>query len=101
MTFENINVEETIESVQEQMKSDKTLSLTLASSINLLILLIKILISRIGINSQNSNLPPSSNYPKRTRGKDKKLARRSLPIKLEDKKGIQVQLSNNLKTLMK
>jgi len=75
MTFENINVEETIESIQEQMKADKSLAPAFANSINLLILLIKILISRLGLNSQNSSLPPSSNYPKRIRGKDKKKRR--------------------------
>lgn len=72
MTFENINVEQTIESVQEQMKADKSLSPALANSINLLILLIKILISRLGLNSNNSSLPPSSNNPRKSRGKDKK-----------------------------
>lgn len=72
MTFENINVEETIDSVREQMKTDKSLSPALANSINLLILLIKILISRLGVNSNNSSLPPSSNNPRKTRGKDKK-----------------------------
>lgn len=72
MTFENINVEQTIESVQEQMRADKSLSPALANSINLLILLIKILISRLGINSSNSSLPPSTNNPRKLRGKDKK-----------------------------
>lgn len=72
MTFENINVEQAIESVQEQMKADKSLSPALANSINLLILLIKILISRLGLNSSNSSLPPSTNNPRKLRGKDKK-----------------------------
>lgn len=72
MTFENINVEATIESVQEQIKTDKTISPALTNSINLLILLIRVLISRIGLNSSNSSLPPSSNNPHRPRGKDKK-----------------------------
>ena len=72
MTFENINVEQTIESVQEQMRADKSLSPALSNSINLLIFLIKILISRIGINSSNSSLPASSNNPRKSRGKDKK-----------------------------
>ena len=72
MTFENINVEETIELIQEQLKKNKSLSPEFSHSINLLILLIKILISRLGLDSQNSSLPPSSNNPRKTRGKDKK-----------------------------
>lgn len=72
MTFESINAEEAIESIQKQMKADKSLSPSLANSINVLILLVKILISRIGLDSKNSSLPPSSNNPRKTRGKDKK-----------------------------
>ena len=72
MNFENINVEKTIESVQEQLKRNKSLSPEFIRSINLLLILIKILISRLGLNSQNSSLPPSSNNPKRIRGKDRK-----------------------------
>ena len=72
MTFESINAEEAIESIQKQMKADKSLSPSLANSINVLILLVKILISRIGPDSKNSSLPPSSNNPRKIRGKDKK-----------------------------
>lgn len=72
MTIENINIEKTIESTLKEVNSDKSLSPGLVNSINLLVLIIKLLISRLGLNSQNSSLPPSSNNSKRTRGKDKK-----------------------------
>ena len=72
MTVNNINIEETIESTLEEMKKDKSLSPGLVNSINLLVLIIRLLISKLGLNSENSSLPPSSNNPRKTRGRDKK-----------------------------
>ncbi len=72
MTIESINIEQTIESTLLEVKKDKSLSPGLVNSINLLVLIIKLLISRLGLNSTNSSLPPSTNNPRRTRGADKK-----------------------------
>ena len=72
MTIKNINIEETIKQVQESMDADKSLSPTLRNLVNILILVIQLLVEKLGMNSSNSSLPPSSDGLKKKRGKDKK-----------------------------
>ena len=72
MTIENLNIEKVISSTEERIQKDKHLSPAMRESINLLILIIRLLVSRLTLNSKNSNLPPSTNNPRKTRGKDKK-----------------------------
>lgn len=70
MTVGHINVKETIEKIQAELAKDKSISPVLASSIELLIVVIQMLLDRLKMNSSNSSLPPSSD--RKTRGKDKK-----------------------------
>ena len=72
MTIENINIEKSIASIQEKIKNDKSLSPSLIKAIDLLILIVQLLISRLTLNSLNSSLPPSTNNSRKIRGKDKK-----------------------------
>lgn len=72
MTIKNINIEDTIKQVKESMEADKSLSPVLRNLINVLILVIELLSEKIGMNSSNSSLPPSSDRAKKKRGKDKK-----------------------------
>ena len=72
MTIENINIEKSIASIQKKNKDDKFLSPSLIKAIDLLILIVQLLISRLTLNSRNSSLPSSTNNPRKIRGKDKK-----------------------------
>jgi len=66
MTISNIDVEATIERVKTQLASEKDLSPALKSSLEVLLLLVAILLSRLGLNSKNSSKPPSAD-PNRTK----------------------------------
>ena len=66
MTISNIDVEATIERVKTQLAAEKDLSPALRSSLDVLLLLMTILLSRLGLNSKNSSKPPSAD-PNRTK----------------------------------
>ena len=59
MKLENINVNETLEKARKQLSSEKNISPSLKTTIEILILLVTILLNRIGVNSKNSSKPPS------------------------------------------
>ena len=59
MTFENINVEKTIQRVNDLIAEEKDLSPAFKASIEVLLLLVTILVNRLGLNSKNSSKPPS------------------------------------------
>ena len=87
MTIDNINANETINSIKEKIKKDKSLPPAIIESINLLILIIQLLISRQTLNSRNSSLPPSTNNPRKTRGKDKKREKKRSSRKIGGQEG--------------
>ena len=60
MKLESIYVEETIERTKKLLAEDPNVSPALSSSIELLLILVTILINRLGLNSQNSSKPPST-----------------------------------------
>ena len=66
MTIGNVDVEATIERVKTQLAAEKDLSPALKSSLEVLLLLVTILLSRLGLNSKNSSKPPSTD-PNRTK----------------------------------
>lgn len=57
---EGIDIQKTIASIQKQLDADDSVSPVLRASINLLILVVTLLANRLGLNSQNSHLPPST-----------------------------------------
>ena len=76
MTISNINVEESIQSVLEEVEKDKSLSPALVKSIKVLVLIINLLVARIGLNSKNSSLPPSKDGKRKRRRKKRKKSTR-------------------------
>jgi len=60
MTIGNLDVEATIERVKNQLAAEKDLSPALKSSLEVLLLLVTLLLSRLGLNSKNSSKPPST-----------------------------------------
>ena len=72
MNLKNINVKEAVDKVKDLFTKEKNLSPTFKAAIELLILIIILLCNKLGLNSDNSSKPPSSN-PNRKRGtKNKK-----------------------------
>ncbi|HIJ48320.1 MAG TPA: IS66 family transposase, partial [Gammaproteobacteria bacterium] len=70
MKIENIQVDETIEKVKKQIEEEKDLSPALRASLELLLTLVALLLSRIGLNSRNSSKSPASD-PNRKKKKKK------------------------------
>ena len=74
MKLKDINIDETIQEVESLLSNEKELSPALFSMIKIMIMLLKLLTDRIGLNSSNSSKPPSSdpNRLKPTRKKSGK-----------------------------
>jgi len=72
--LDGINIDTTLAEVELTLLNDKTLSPSLVSMIKILILVVKLLTNRVGLNSSNSSKPPSSdpNRLKPTRKKSGK-----------------------------
>ena len=58
--IEGIDIPKTIASITKQLEADESLSPALRASIELLMMLVTLLANRLGLNSQNSHTPPSS-----------------------------------------
>ena len=74
MKLDNIDIDETLKEVESLLNTEKDLSPALLSMIKIMIMLLKLLTNRIGLNSINSSKPPSSdpNRLKPTRKKSGK-----------------------------
>lgn len=59
MSVGNINIEKALRDVRELMEKEK-LSPAMKSALQVILLLVKILLDRMGLNSKNSSKPPSS-----------------------------------------
>ena len=62
MTINNINVEETVQQVANLLAAEQGLSPALKGSLEMLLLLVSLLLSRLGLNSSNSSKPPSTSW---------------------------------------
>ena len=60
MKISGIDIESNIENIQAQIKADKTLSPSMRTAMDLLLLIVTLLCQRLGLNSSNSSKPPSS-----------------------------------------
>lgn len=71
MKLGNIDIDATLKEMESLLVSDKTLSPALVSMIKVLMVLVKLLTDRTGLNSSNSSKPPSSD-PNRLKPSRKK-----------------------------
>ena len=60
MTINNVDLDVTLKKVETLLSEEKGLSLAMRSMVELLVLLIKLLVNRLNLNSRNSSKPPSS-----------------------------------------
>jgi transposase len=76
VTLKDVDINTTIKEVRELLEKEKALSPALRSMIEMLILIVSLLVSRLGLNSRNSSKPPSTD-PNRQRKEKKKGDRKS------------------------
>lgn len=60
MKVSGIDIENNIEKIKQQIEADKTLSPSMRTTLDLLLLIVNLLCQRLGLNSRNSSMPPSS-----------------------------------------
>ncbi len=60
MKIDNIDIDATLSEVKRLLKEDKNISPALAAIINVLLMLVKLMANRAGLNSTNSSKPPST-----------------------------------------
>ena len=60
MKVSGIDIESNIEKIKQQIEDDKTLSVSMRTTLDLLLLIVNLLCQRLGLNSSNSSKPPSS-----------------------------------------
>ena len=74
MTINNIDIESTLKKVNSLLATEKELSPTMRSMVELLVLLVTLLVNRLNVNSRNSSKPPSKdpNRKKVSKAKDGK-----------------------------
>jgi len=73
--LDGIDIEGTLKELESTLASEKEVSPALKSMIGILILIVKLLTNRMGLNSSNSSKPPSSD-PNRLKSSKKKSARK-------------------------
>lgn len=76
MRINDIDIDATLSEVELLLKEDKQLSPALRSLITVLVMVVKLLTNRIGLNSRNSSKPPSTD-PKREKQTRKKTNKKS------------------------
>lgn len=67
MSVEKININESIAKAETSLREQKNISAEFRATMELLIVIVKILVQRLGVNSGNSSKPPSTD-PNRKRG---------------------------------
>lgn len=70
MTLKEVNINGTLSKLRQQLKDEQDVSPALRATIEMLLVIVTLLAQRLGLNSRNSSMPPSSD-PHRTR-KEKK-----------------------------
>ena len=60
MKADKINITETVESARKLLETDKKISPAVRAMFNMLLMIITLLAGKLGLNSQNSSKPPSS-----------------------------------------
>lgn len=71
MTINDINITKTLKEVDCLLEQEKNLSPALKAIINVLIMVVKLLTNRLGLNSNNSSKPPSTDPNRKKEPKEK------------------------------
>jgi transposase len=71
VSINDVNITETIAKVERTLREDKRVPSEFRALVELLLVIVKLLVDKVGLNSRNSHKPPSSD-PNRPRGRHKK-----------------------------
>jgi transposase len=71
VSINDINITETIAKVEKTLREDKRVPVEFSSLVELLLVIVKLLVDKVGLNSRNSSKPPSQD-PNRPRGRKRK-----------------------------
>jgi transposase len=69
MKVSGIDIESNINNIKAQIEADNTLSPSMRTAMDLLLLIVTLLCQRIGLNSHNSSIPPSSDQNRKKNSK--------------------------------
>jgi transposase len=76
--IDSVDIDTAINNVQKLLEEDKTISNSLKAAISVLLILVKTLTNRLGLNSKNSSKPPSTDdKSKRKTNKNSNLSKNS------------------------
>lgn len=92
MKVSGIDIESNVEKIKQQIEADKTLSPSMRTTLDLLLLIVNLLCQRLGLNSRNSSKPPSSD-PNRVKSPKNKSSNKSGGQK--GHKGTTLSLNDN------
>lgn len=71
MTIGKVNISDALKNVESMLEQDKSASPQMRAMMELLVIIINLLLGKLGLNSENSSIPPSKD-PKRPRGSKRK-----------------------------
>lgn len=94
MKVSGIDIESNVEKIKQQIEADKTLSTSMRTALDLLLLIVSLLCQGLGLNSRNSSKPPSTD-PNR-----KNHLKTIVQIRVVDKKAIKGQRYHLIKIRM-
>jgi len=77
VTIDNIDIDATLKDVERLMQEDEQISPALKSTMTVLVLVVKLLTNRLGLDSRNSSKPPSSDLNREKQKQAKKSGRKS------------------------
>jgi len=72
MKLETTNITALLEEAESLLKAESGISPAFATSMKLILVVMKLLIDRLGLNSSNSSIPPSQDPNRKKKEKDKK-----------------------------
>ena len=70
MKVSGIDIESNVEKIKQQIKADTTLSPSMRTTLDLLLLIVTLLCQRLGLNSSNSSKPPSTDLNRKKEPKN-------------------------------
>lgn len=95
MTIGKINVTEALEKVENLLQEDKTISPQVRAMMEMLVLIIHLLLDKLGLNSSNSNIPPSKDTKRKRGSKRKKTGKKRKPGGQKGHEGTNLKWEDN------
>lgn len=69
LTLDHVDIDATVKKIKDLLRKEPSLSPALKSTIEVLILIVSLLVNRLGLNSQNSSKPPSTDKNRQRKNK--------------------------------